>query len=185
MTAKEIILLVLGGVLANNFVFERFLGLAPLFGAARKGEKLLALGLSVLAVMLVTAPLGWVVQTLVLQPLGLAFLQIPALAALVLAVTALLGLAADKLFKKPLGVYFPVIALNSAVLGLAIVASAADILTAVLTALGVGLGFLAALPVFSGVLSRIDEQAVPKAFRGLPIQLLAAGIVSLALLAFK
>ena len=149
MTAKEIILLVLGGVLANNFVFERFLGLAPLFGAARKGEKLLALGLSVLAV------------------------------------TALLGLLADKLFKKPLGVYFPVIALNSAVLGLAIVASAADLLTAVLTALGVGLGFLAALPVFAGVLSRIDEQAVPKAFRGLPIQLLAAGIVSLALLAFK
>ena len=77
MTAKEIILLVLGGVLANNFVFERFLGLAPLFGAARKGEKLLALGLSVLAVMLVTAPLGWVVQTQVLQPLGLAFLRWP------------------------------------------------------------------------------------------------------------
>ena len=185
MSAKEIVLLILGGVLANNFVFEKFLGVTPLLGAAKKGGKLLALGLSVLAVMLIVAPLAWVLQTALLAPKGLGYLQIPVFAALVLLVTWLLGLVADKAFKKPLGVYFPVIALNSAVLGLAVAAAETDLLTAVLTALGAGLGFLAALPVFAGLLSKIDEPAVPKAFRGFPIQILAAGIVSLALLAFK
>ena len=185
MSVKEIILLILGGVLANNYMFERFLGLTPLLGAASKGRKLLALGLSVLVVLLVTAPLAWLVQAKLLAPLGLEYLQLPVFAAVILLVTWLLGLIAGKCFKATLGVYFPVIALNSAVLGLAVETASGELLPAVLTALGVGLGFLVSLPVFAGVLSRIDEQAVPKAFRGLPIQLLAAGIVSLALLAFK
>ena len=104
-----------------------------------------------------------------------------------LIVVYAMNAVAKAAFKKDLGVYFPVIALNSAVLGLA-VNNAADALSlgeSILTALGAGLGFVLAMVLFAGVKSKINERYVPKAFRGLPVMLLAASIISLAFYAFK
>ena len=70
MTLKAAILLILGGVLANNYAFEKFLGTAPLLGYSKKDNKLLAVGLGVLAVILLSAPLAWAVQTWLLAPAG-------------------------------------------------------------------------------------------------------------------
>ena len=83
--------------------------------------------------------------------------------------------------------YFPLIALNSAVLGLALenVSEGYSYGMALAAALGVGLGFLAALFLMAGVNSRIAQKHVPAAFQGLPIQLLAASIVAMVLVAFK
>ena len=116
MTVKSVILLILGGVLANNFVFEKFLGLPPLLGFAKKDNKLTALGLSVFVVILLTSPLTWAVQSYVLAPAGLEALQLLVFVALILCVVWLVELIAKAIFKKGLGVYFPVIALNGAVL---------------------------------------------------------------------
>ena len=55
---------------------------------------------------------------------------------------------------------------------------------AVLTAAAVGIGFTLTMAIFSKLHSRIDEESVPKAFRGLPVCLLCAGMIALALLAF-
>lgn len=174
---KEMILLVLGFVLLNNYALTAFLGLTPMLGFARKGEKILALGLSVTGVTLLTAILLWLLRGMI--P---GYWQILAAVVLVLALVYLLQL----LLGKSLGVWFPAIALNSAVLGLALkVTEAESLLTVVLSALGVGLGFLLGLFLLSGVQRRIEEEHVPKAFRGFPIQILAAGIVALALTAFS
>ena len=80
-----------------------------------------------------------------------------------------------------------ILAVNSAVFGLAVTAASDGLsLTAtMLTALGVGLGYLFTLFVFAGLRETIDDFYVPKAFRGLPVQLLAAAIISMALLGFK
>ncbi len=175
---KELILLVLGFVLVNNYALSAGLGLTPMLGFARKGEKILALGLSVTLVTVLTALILCLLRTLI-PP----YWQLLATAVLILVLVYLLQLVCG----KKLGIWFPVIALNSAVLGLAVQNAQTAELTlphALLSALGAGLGFLLGLFLLSGVQSRIDEQAVPKAFRGFPIQLLAAGIVSLALLAF-
>ena len=87
---------------------------------------------------------------------------------------------------KKLGLYFPVIALNSVVLGLALNTIAAeDLLTVILSALGAGVGFLFALFLMNGIQTRIESEHLPRAFRGLPIQFLAAGILALALTAFN
>ena len=174
---KEMILLVLGFVLLNNYALTAYLGLTPMLGFARKGEKILALGLSVTGVTLLTAVLLWLLRGLI--P---GYWQILAAAALVLALVYLLQL----LLGKPLGVWFPAIALNSAVLGLALkVTEAESLLTVVLSALGVGLGFLLGLFLLSGLQAKIEEDHLPKAFRGFPIQILAAGIVALALGTFS
>ena len=173
---KETILLILGLVLVNNIALTQFLGLTPLLGFARKGEKILALGLSVAGVTLLTAVALWLLRGVL--P---AFLQIFAAVVLALVFVYLLQL----LLGKSLGIYFPVIALNSAVLGLALnTAGAEDLLTVVLSALGAGLGFLLGLFLLSGLQNKIEEEHLPKAFRGFPIQILAAAIVALALTAF-
>jgi len=183
---KEMLLLILGGVLVNNYAFEKFLGVTPMLGYSRKESKLTAMGLVVTLVMVITAAIACPVQA-ALAAAGLAHLELLVLVVLVLIVVYLVGLIIKAACKKCLGIYFPVIALNSAVLGLALnnAAEGYNFLQSVCAALGAGLGFMVALLLMSGVQSRIDENAVPKAFRGLPISLLAASIISMALVAFK
>ncbi len=174
---KDMILLILGFVLLNNLALTQFLGLTPLLGFAGKGEKILALGLSVTGVTVLTALALWLLRGVL--P---AFLQLFAGMVLALIFVYLLQL----LLGKRLGVYFPVIALNGAVLGLALQTIAAeDVLTVILSALGAGLGFLFGLFLLTGVEKKIESDHLPKAFRGFPIQILAAAIVALALTAFS
>lgn len=183
---KEILLLILGGVLVNNYALEKFLGTAPLLGYSRKGNKLVALGLSVTVVMLLVAALAYPLQ-LALVNSGFAYLRLLVLVTLVLLVVYAVELLAKAALHQCLGVYFPLIALNSAVLGLALEngAKGYGFGQSLAAALGVGLGFLAALLLMNGVQSRIEEKYVPAAFRGLPISLLAASIVAMVLVAFK
>ena len=174
---KEMIVLVLGFVLVNNYALSAFFGLTPLLGFASKRGKILALGLSVAGVMLLASLILWLLRGLI--P---AWAQVIAAAALVLLLTWLLQL----LLGKRLGVYFPVIALNSAVLAIALQLTAADsVVTVLLSALGAGLGFLFGLFLLSGLEARIEDEQLPKAFRGLPIRILTAAIIALALTAFK
>lgn len=186
MTFKTIVGIVLGAMLANNYALEKFLGAAPLLGWSTQEKKITALGSSVTIAMFFTAILAALVQEFVLDVHSLGYLQTLVYAAIVLIVVYAMNAVAKAAFKKDLGVYFPVIALNSAVLGLA-VNNAADALAlceSILTALGAGLGFWLALAAFAAVRAKIRERYVPKAWRGLPIYLLTAAILSMALLAF-
>ena len=174
---KELILLVLGFVLVNNYALTAYFGLTPLLGFASRREKILVLGLSVTGVMLVASAILWLLRGL-----------IPAWAQILCGVTVVLVLVylLQLLLGKRLGVYFPVIALNSAVLALALQLTAADsIVPVLLSALGAGLGFLFGLFLLNGLEARIEDDQLPKAFRGLPIRVLAAAIIALAISAFK
>ena len=187
MTLKTVILLIMSGVLANNYVFEKFFATEPLLGISRKENKLLAMGLGVFCVILLSAPLTWAVYTYILAPAKLAFLQILVFVALILCVSAIVSVFAKMFCKKELGSYFYLLAVNSAVLALAIsnIANGLGFVEAMLVAVGSALGFLFALVVFAGLREKIEETYIPKAFRGLPIVLLALAIVSMALLAFN
>lgn len=185
MTVKAILAILLGEVLTNNIVLQRFLGVTPFLGASGKSGRAFRMGIAVAVVMILAAAVTWPLQKL-LNALGAAYLQILAFVIVILALCSLLELASKKLCKSSLGLYFPLIALNSAVLGLAVTNAGAgySFTEALIAAVGAGLGFLLATVVFHGVQSRINERYVPKAFRGLPVSLLAAAIISLALYAF-
>lgn len=185
MTFKAIVGIVLGAMLANNYALEKFLGTAPLLGWSAQEKKITALGSSVTIAMVLTALIAGLVQTYVLDALSFGYLQTLVYAAIVLIVVYAMELVA-KIGGKSLGIYFPIIALNSAVLGIA-VNNAADGLNlgmSMLTAWGAGMGFWLALAAFAAVRTKIRERYVPKAWRGLPIYLLTAAILSMALLAF-
>lgn len=185
MTFKTLVGIVLGAMLANNYALEKFLGVAPLLGWSTQEKKVTALGSSVTIAMFFTATLAALVQEFVLDVHSLGYLQTLVYAAIVLIVVYAMELVA-KIGGKSLGIYFPIIALNSAVLGIA-VNNAADGLNlgmSMLTAWGAGMGFWLALAAFAAVRTKIRERYVPKAWRGLPIYLLTAAILSMALLAF-
>ena len=185
MTFKTIVGIVLGAMLANNYALEKFLGAAPLLGWSTQEKKITALGSSVTIAMFFTAILAALVQEFVLDVHSLGYLQTLVYAAIVLIVVYAMELVA-KIGGNSLGIYFPIFALNSAVLGVA-VNNAADGLSlgvSILTAWGAGMGFWLALAAFAAVRAKIRERYVPKAWRGLPIYMLTAAILSLAMLAF-
>ena len=174
---KELIILVLGFALVNNYALSAYLGLTPMLGFARKGEKILAMGLAVTAVTVLSSLILWLLRGLI--P---AALQILCAVVVILILVYLLQLACG----RKLGIWFPVIALNSAVLGLSLNQLKTDsFLTVLCSALGVGLGFLLGLFLLSGVQTKLEEDQAPKSFRGFPLQILAAAIVAMALTAFQ
>lgn len=185
MDVKAILLLILGGVLANNYALTQFLGVEPLLGYAKKTSKIIAMGVCVTVVMVLAAAVLWPVQN-VLAANGLAHLQTIIYVLVIAAIVYAVGMIAAKALHQPMKAYAPVIALNSAVLGMAIntMSAGGAYVEALAAALGVGLGFLAAMLVLAGVQEKINEYHVPAPFRGLPIQLIAAAIISMALMAF-
>lgn len=180
---KALLLIMLGGVLVNNYALEKFLGVGPVLGGRKYGSA--AMGFSVAAVMLLAAAVTWPLYRLLVL-LGAEYLETLIFVLVVLLVVYVLGAMFAK-SGKPVGAYFPLVALNSAVLGLAVnnIAEGYTYVEALFAALGAGLGFVLAMVLFAGVKSKINERYVPKAFRGLPVMLLAASIISLAFYAFK
>ena len=180
---KALLLIMLGGVLVNNYALEKFLGVGPVLGGRKYGSA--AMGFSVAAVMLLAAAVTWPLYRLLVL-LSAEYLETLIFVLVVLLVVYVLGAMFVK-SGKPVGAYFPLVALNSAVLGLAVnnITEGYTYVEALFAALGAGLGFVLAMVLFDGVKSKINERYVPKAFRGLPVMLLAASIISLAFYAFK
>lgn len=180
---KALLLIMLGGVLVNNYALEKFLGVGPILGGRKYGSA--AMGFSVAAVMLLAAAVTWPLYRLLVL-LGAEYLETLIFVLVVLLIVYVLGAMFAK-SGKPVGAYFPLVALNSAVLGLAVnnITEGYTYVEALFAALGAGLGFVLAMVLFDGVKSKINERYVPKAFRGLPVMLLAASIISLAFYAFK
>ena len=179
---KALLLIMLGGVLVNNYALEKFLGVGPVLGGRKYGSA--AMGFSVAAVMLLAAAVTWPIYRLLVL-LGAEYLETLIFVLVVLLVVYVLGAVFAK-SGKPVGAYFPLVALNSAVLGLAVnnITEGYTYVEALFAALGAGLGFVLAMVLFAGVKSKINERYVPKAFRGLPITLVYIGVLALAIYGF-
>ena len=189
MAIKSLILILMGGVLINNYVLQRFLGICPFLGVSKKSSQAVGMGVSVTFVMLCATAVTWPIQTYLLNEYKLGYLQtivfILVIAALVQFVEIVLKRFVPALHKS-LGVYLPLITTNCAVLGVTInnITDGYNFLESMISSLGVGLGFLLAMVLFAGVRSRIENCPAPEAMKGLPITLIAASIVSLAFFGF-
>lgn len=186
---KTLIIIMMGGVLINNYVLQQFLGICPFLGVSKKVNQATGMGLAVTFVMLFATAATWPIYTYLLAPFGLGFLQtivfILVIATLVQFVEIILKRFIPSLFKA-LGVYLPLITTNCAVLGVALnnITDEFNFIESMVSSLGVGLGFLLAMVLFAGVRSRIEDCPAPKAFKGLPTTLIAASIVALSFYGF-
>ena len=190
MEIKALLYILLTGVFVNNYVLQKFLGICPFLGVSKKVNQASGMGIAVTFVMLCATAVTWPIQKLVLDPLGLGYLQtivfILVIAALVQFVEIVLKKFIPALHKS-LGVYLPLITTNCAVLGVAInnITDGYNFLESMFSSLGVGVGFLLAMVLFAGVRSRIENSPAPECMKGLPITLVAASIVSLAFFGFS
>jgi electron transport complex protein RnfA len=186
---KELILILMAGVLVNNYVLQQFLGICPFLGVSKKFDQATGMGIAVTFVMLCATAATWPIYTYALVPLKLEYLQtivfILVIAALVQFVEIVLKRFIPALHKS-LGVYLPLITTNCAVLGVTInnITNGYNFIESMIASLGVGLGFLLAMVLFAGVRSRIENCPAPKSFKGVPITLIAASIVALAFFGF-
>ena len=186
---KTLIIILLGSVFVDNYVLSRFLGICPFLGVSKKLDQATGMGIAVTAVMLLACAVTWPIQYFVLNTLNMGYLQnivfILVIAALVQMVELLLKKFSPSLHKG-LGVYLPLITTNCAVLGVAInnINDDFTFIESMVSALGVGLGFLLAMVLFSGLRTRIHDANVPAPFRGLPVTLIAASFISLAFMGF-
>ena len=186
---KELILILMGGVLVNNYVLQRFLGICPFLGVSKKFNQASGMGLAVIFVMLCATAATYPIQKFVLNQFKLGYLQtivfILVIAALVQFVEIVLKKFIPALYKS-LGVYLPLITTNCAVLGVTInnITDGYNFIQSMVSSLGVGIGFLFAMVLFAGVRSRIENCPSPNSIKGLPATLFAASIVSMAFFGF-
>lgn len=189
MDFKGLVVILMGSVLVNNYVLNRFLGICPFLGVSKKLNQAVGMGVSVIFVMLMATAVTWPIQTFILEKFGLEYTQtivfILVIASLVQFVEIVLKKFIPSLHKS-LGVYLPLITTNCAVLGVTInnITDGYNFVESMVSSLGCGLGFMLAMVIFSGVRSRIDESNIPNCFRGLPVTLIAASFVSLAFFGF-
>jgi electron transport complex protein RnfA len=186
---------IFNAMLINNVILAQFLGVCPFLGVSKKSSSAVGMSGAVMFVMVVAALITYTIYALVLVPLEIEYIQtiafILVIASLVQLVEILLKKFSTGLYKS-LGIYLPLITTNCAILGVA-EGNITNIYTpdmsyigglgvAGFTALGTALGFGLVMFAFSSVRERLDSANIPDAWKGVPISLVVAGIMSIAFL---
>ena len=180
----------IAAVFVNNIVLAQFLGICPFLGVSNKVSTALGMSGAVLFVMSISGMVTYLIHQYVLVPYGLEFLRtisfILVIASLVQMVEIILKKMSPALYQA-LGVFLPLITTNCAVLGIAILALGLEqnsLLKAVFFNASNAVGFSVALIIFASIREQLELADVPKGMKGVPINLLVAGLLSLAFLGF-
>ena len=186
----ELLAITLGAILANNFIFSQFLGICPFLGVSKKVDTAVGMGVAVTFVMGLASAITWLVNTFILIPFDLGYMQTVAfilvIAALVQFIEMFLQKSMPSLYTA-LGVYLPLITTNCAVLGVALlnIQNNYNFISSVVYGITGGLGFLLAIVLFASIRERLVFADYPKSFEGFPIALVTAGLMALAFMGFS
>jgi electron transport complex protein RnfA len=206
--------LLIGGIVINNFVLAKFLGLCPFFGVSKRTSDALGMGMAVTFVMTLASLVTWAIYQFFLLPheitghnvlcaIGLmgpsADLQwlktityILVIAALVQVVELVLKKSVPALYRA-LGIYLPLITTNCAVLGVVLLnttdwkggaENALSLPLVLIQGAAGGLGFTMVMLLMSGIRERLARSNVPETMKDLPIAFITAGLMSLAFMGF-
>lgn len=190
MSFTDVLLMMFSAVLVENFIFSRFYGCCPFLGVSEKPDTALGMGMAVTFVMTISGAATWVVYHFLLVPFGLEYLKTVAfilvIAALVQFIEMFLRRFIPSLYGA-LGIYLPLITTNCAVLSsaLLIVQEDYNFVQAVVFGFSAALGFTLAITVFAGVRARMEHADPPRAFKGFPLTLIAAGLLAMAFSCFS
>ncbi len=187
---SKIFAMAIVAIFVQNFVLMRFLGLCPYIGVSKKLDSALGMGMAVIFVMTMASTFTWLIQSYLLVPLKLEFLQtiafILTIASLVQLVEIIIQKTAPALYKA-LGMFLPLITTNCAVLGVAIlnINEEYSFIEAILNGLFAGLGFTLVLILMAGIREKLDKSEIPTSMKGMPIAMIIAGCMALAFLGFS
>ena len=183
------LVIIVGSLLVNNFVMNKFLGICPFLGVSKKFDTALGMGMAVTFVMTLASLIAWVVEHFVLVPLNLMYMRTIAFILVIAVLVQMVEMAIKKLSQslyQALGVYLPLITTNCAVLGVAILNSdtAYNLAESTLNGCFAALGFTLALVLFACIRERLALSPMPKWMDGFPGALITAGLMAVAFAGF-
>ena len=187
---KSLILILMGGVLINNYVLNQFLGICPFLGVSKKVNQATGMGAAVIFVMLFATAATWPIYNFVLVPLKIEYFQtivfILVIAGLVQFVEMFLKKGMPALYES-LGVFLPLITTNCAVLGVALtnVQKSYSLLMSVVNGVGTAVGFTIAIVILAGIREQMEYNDITESFQGMPIVLVTSGLMAIAFFGFS
>ena len=185
----DYVLILISTILVNNFVLVKFLGLCPFMGVSSKLETAVGMGFATTFVLTLASIISYLINTYILIELSLEFLRIISFIVAIAGVVGFTELVVNKtspILKQTLGVFLPLITTNCAVLGVALLSVQAhySFLSSAIYGFGAAVGFSLVLVLFAALRERIEIADVPNHFRGAPIALITAGLMSMAFMGF-
>ena len=189
MSDASIFVILVSAIFVNNFVLSRFLGICPFLGVSKQVETAMGMGMAVTFVMTMAAIITYLAQIFILDLLNIPFMQtvvfILIIASLVQLVEMVIQKTSYSLYQS-LGVYLPLITTNCAVLGLTILNIQNDfnLIQLIVHSIGAAIGFSLAIILFAAIRERLELSDIPVIFKGFPIALITAGLMSLAFMGF-
>jgi H+/Na+-translocating ferredoxin:NAD+ oxidoreductase subunit A len=187
---SDLLVILIGTVLVNNFVLTSFLGLCPFVGVSGRYESAVGMAFATLFVLTLASALSFLVEHYALEPFGLEYLRTLTFILVIAAVVQFTEIVIRRMspvLHQILGVFLPLITTNCAVLGVALlnVQRSHTFLESVVFGCGAAGGFALVLAAFAALRERLRGPAVPGPFHGAPIALVTAGIMALAFMGFS
>lgn len=185
----EIILLLIGTVLVNNFVLVQFLGLCPFMGVSGKLETAIGMSMATTFVLTIASMSSYLVEAYILTPLGIEYLRTLSFILVIAVVVQFTEMVVHKTsptLYRLLGIFLPLITTNCAVLGVALlnITEQHNFIESIIYGFGAAVGFSLALVLFSAMRERLAAADVPAPFKGASIAMITAGLMSLAFMGF-
>ncbi len=185
----DILILMFGAILVENYVFSKFLGICPFLGVSDKPSTAFGMGCAVTFVITLSSAVTYAVYYLLLEPFGLEYLETIAFILIIAALVQFIELFLRRYIPglySALGIYLPLITTNCAVLGAAMlnIQEGHNFIESVAYGFSSSVGFTLAVVIFAGVRDKMFFSNPPKAFRGIPIVLVAAGLIAMAFSGF-
>jgi len=186
---SDALVILLGTIFVNNFVMVQFLGLCPFMGASQKFDSAVGMAAATTFVLTLACAVSYLLEHYLLQPLGLEYLRIITFIVLIAALVQFAEMvirATQPLLYQVLGLFIPLITTNCAVLGVALlnVRHNHSLFESIIYGFGAALGFSMVLITFAAMRERQTAADIPDPFRGAAINMISAGLLSLAFMGF-
>ncbi|MGP1377189.1 MAG: electron transport complex protein RnfA [Bulleidia sp.] len=189
MTLASLFTLFFSGVLINNIILARFIGMCPFMGVSTKLSSAVGMAAAVVFVIFGASILSWVLYYNVLDPLGIGYMKLICFILLIASFVQFVEMFIKKkspALYKALGIYLPLITTNCAVLFVALdnISQGYNFVETCVNSIAVPIGFMLVLVLFATIRERLDGSDVPKVFQGNPIAFVVAAILAIAFSAF-
>lgn len=185
------LLAIVTNLLISNVLLARFYGICSFIGVGNKVKSAVSMGIAVVFVIVFATLICWPIYQL-LELAKIPFMDTVVFILVIASLVQIVGLFIKKYspaLYKSLGIYLPLITTNCAVLGVVSEntgsALAASFSLSMANALGTSLGYLLMIFVFACIRTRLDTYATPRAFKGVPIALITAAIMAMALMGLQ
>lgn len=198
MDVSKFMSIMISMVFINNFILSKFLGLCSFIGVSKETKPAVSMGFAVTFVTTMSSIITWLIYRHLLIPFHITYLRtisfILVIASFVQFIEMVIRKTLPALYKA-FGIYLPLITVNCAVLGVAVLNSetffkdaetlSGSFLMAAAQGFFAGIGYLLAMLLMSGIRERMELADIPQSLKNVPIAFIVAALMSLAFMGFS